>query len=240
MSDTLSPAAAPAPPAAGPARAGTPVRLTIWRYVIRCSGARVRPAAAFHAGLVAQAGHPDLRRPHSINAFLPVGDVSLDNYTAVFDRVPFWRFMMNSILITLLTVVLDCSSTACAPSPWRGCASAARGCCSGSSWRRSSCRSKRWRCPCCGGSTSCRTSTDPSAGWTPTRCSSCRHRERLLHLPVLLVTSIHPEGTRRGGQGRRRRLVHDLPQDHHAAVRSGDRHRGDPDLPTAWNHTCGR
>jgi multiple sugar transport system permease protein len=42
----------------------------------------------------------------SINAFLPVGDVSLDNYTAVFDRVPFWRFMMNSIMITVLTVVL--------------------------------------------------------------------------------------------------------------------------------------
>ncbi|TKV61228.1 carbohydrate ABC transporter permease [Nakamurella flava] len=42
----------------------------------------------------------------SIDAFLPVGDVSLDNYSAVFDRVPFWQFMMNSVLITVLTVVL--------------------------------------------------------------------------------------------------------------------------------------
>ena len=34
----------------------------------------------------------------SVKAFLPVGDISLDNYTAVFDRVPFWRFLMNSIV----------------------------------------------------------------------------------------------------------------------------------------------
>lgn len=42
----------------------------------------------------------------SIKAFLPVGDISLDNYTAVFDRVPFWRFLMNSIVISALTVIL--------------------------------------------------------------------------------------------------------------------------------------
>src|SRR6476620_8499868 len=39
-------------------------------------------------------------------AFLPVGDLSLDNYTGVFNRVPFAQFMMNSILITVVTVVL--------------------------------------------------------------------------------------------------------------------------------------
>src|SRR6478752_6288920 len=29
-------------------------------------------------------------------AFVPVGDVSLDNYAGVFDRVPFMRFLLNS------------------------------------------------------------------------------------------------------------------------------------------------
>ncbi len=42
----------------------------------------------------------------SINAFLPVGDLSLDNYLGVFDRVPFGRFLMNSILISVVTVAL--------------------------------------------------------------------------------------------------------------------------------------
>ena len=42
----------------------------------------------------------------SVKAFLPVGDISLDNYTAVFDRVPFWRMLMNSIVISALTVTL--------------------------------------------------------------------------------------------------------------------------------------
>src|SRR6478672_10884050 len=42
----------------------------------------------------------------SVKAFIPVGDISLDNYTAVFDRVPFWQFMMNSIVLSVLTVVL--------------------------------------------------------------------------------------------------------------------------------------
>jgi multiple sugar transport system permease protein len=42
----------------------------------------------------------------SARAFLPVGDVSLDNYFGVFDRVPVGRFLFNSILITVLTVGL--------------------------------------------------------------------------------------------------------------------------------------
>jgi multiple sugar transport system permease protein len=41
----------------------------------------------------------------SFNAFLPTGDLSLDNYTGVFDRVPFAQFMMNSVVITVVTVV---------------------------------------------------------------------------------------------------------------------------------------
>ena len=42
----------------------------------------------------------------SIKAFLPVGDISLDNYSGVFDRVPVARFMFNSVLVTTLIVVL--------------------------------------------------------------------------------------------------------------------------------------
>jgi multiple sugar transport system permease protein len=41
-----------------------------------------------------------------VSAFLPVGDISLDNYRGVFDRVPFWTFLTNSIIISVLTVVL--------------------------------------------------------------------------------------------------------------------------------------
>src|SRR4051812_7558078 len=41
-----------------------------------------------------------------INAFLPTGHISMDNYTAVFDRVPFLQFMFNSVLISVCTVVL--------------------------------------------------------------------------------------------------------------------------------------
>ena len=42
----------------------------------------------------------------NIKAFLPVGDISLENYSGVFGRVPFAQFMMNSVIITVVTVVL--------------------------------------------------------------------------------------------------------------------------------------
>lgn len=42
----------------------------------------------------------------SIAAFLPVGNLSLDNYGAVFDRVPAARFLVNSIGISAVTVIL--------------------------------------------------------------------------------------------------------------------------------------
>ncbi|MCX5526315.1 carbohydrate ABC transporter permease [Streptomyces bobili] len=42
----------------------------------------------------------------SLSAFLPVGALSLDNYTAMFDRVPAARFLLNSVLISSVTVVL--------------------------------------------------------------------------------------------------------------------------------------
>ena len=42
----------------------------------------------------------------NIRAFLPVGDISLNNYYDVFERVPFWRFLANSIIVTVLIVGL--------------------------------------------------------------------------------------------------------------------------------------
>ena len=40
----------------------------------------------------------------SIRAFLPVGELSLDNYFGVFERVPFAQFLINSVIITVCTV----------------------------------------------------------------------------------------------------------------------------------------
>jgi multiple sugar transport system permease protein len=42
----------------------------------------------------------------SFKAFLPVGDISLANYTGVFDTVPAGRFLLNSIVITTLIVLV--------------------------------------------------------------------------------------------------------------------------------------
>ncbi len=43
----------------------------------------------------------------SLRAFLPVGDISLDNYFNAFKRAPVGLFMVNSVAITLVTVVLS-------------------------------------------------------------------------------------------------------------------------------------
>lgn len=42
----------------------------------------------------------------SWKAFVPVGDVSLDNYIGVFDRVPVARFLANSVFVTVSIVGL--------------------------------------------------------------------------------------------------------------------------------------
>lgn len=42
----------------------------------------------------------------SPQAFLPVGDISTDNYVGVFERVPVARFILNSVLVTVLIVGL--------------------------------------------------------------------------------------------------------------------------------------
>jgi multiple sugar transport system permease protein len=61
----------------------------------------------------------------SLRAFLPVGDISLDNYSGVFERVPALQFLMNSIIVTGTTVALgvvvnSLAGFAIARMRWRG------------------------------------------------------------------------------------------------------------------------
>ncbi|MDX1522052.1 MAG: carbohydrate ABC transporter permease [Anaerolineae bacterium] len=46
-----------------------------------------------------------LRDTSSIRAFLPVGSLSFANYEAAFSRTPLARFLLNSVLISALTVI---------------------------------------------------------------------------------------------------------------------------------------
>ena len=48
-----------------------------------------------------------LQDSSSLRAFLPVGDISFDNYSAAFQRVPIARFIFNSVLVTAVTMVLS-------------------------------------------------------------------------------------------------------------------------------------
>ena len=43
----------------------------------------------------------------SLRAFLPVGDISLANYSAAFERAPVALFILNSVIVTGVTVVLS-------------------------------------------------------------------------------------------------------------------------------------
>ncbi len=47
-----------------------------------------------------------LQDTSSLRAFLPVGDISTDNYTLAFERAPVAKFIFNSILVTTTTVVI--------------------------------------------------------------------------------------------------------------------------------------
>ena len=42
----------------------------------------------------------------TIKAFLPIGDLSMDNYVGVFDRVPAAHFLLNSFIVTVGIVLL--------------------------------------------------------------------------------------------------------------------------------------
>ena len=43
----------------------------------------------------------------SFKAFLPVGNISLDNYFAAFRRAPIGQFMLNSMFVTFVTVIVS-------------------------------------------------------------------------------------------------------------------------------------
>ncbi|MYE36347.1 MAG: carbohydrate ABC transporter permease, partial [Rhodobacteraceae bacterium] len=47
----------------------------------------------------------------SLRAFLPVGDISFNNYASAFDRAPIFFFIFNSVMITGITIV--CSLFLC-------------------------------------------------------------------------------------------------------------------------------
>ncbi len=48
-----------------------------------------------------------LQDSNSLRAFLPVGDISFDNYRAAFERVPIGHFVFNSLMVTGVTMVLS-------------------------------------------------------------------------------------------------------------------------------------
>ena len=66
-----------------------------------------------------------LRDSSSMRAFLPVGDLSFDNYVGAFERVPMIRFVSNSLFVTGTTVVLalvvnSMAAYSFAIIPWKG------------------------------------------------------------------------------------------------------------------------
>ena len=48
-----------------------------------------------------------LQDASSLRAFLPVGDISFDNYRNAFQRVPIGHFIFNSVMVTAITMVLS-------------------------------------------------------------------------------------------------------------------------------------
>lgn len=47
-----------------------------------------------------------LNDTNSLRAFLPIGDISFQNYTDAFDRAPIGTFVLNSVIVTGITVLL--------------------------------------------------------------------------------------------------------------------------------------
>lgn len=77
----------------------------ILRYLVLCAIAAIFIFPLVF--MVMSSLKPDaqlLRDTASIRAFLPVGDISLDNYAAAFERAPVALFIFNSILVTGITV----------------------------------------------------------------------------------------------------------------------------------------
>jgi multiple sugar transport system permease protein len=80
----------------------------IWRYALLVLGAVIFIGPLLF--MVMSSLKPDpqlLADTSSLRAFLPVGDISLSNYFAAFQRAPVATFIFNSVLVTGLTVVFS-------------------------------------------------------------------------------------------------------------------------------------
>jgi multiple sugar transport system permease protein len=103
---TIANNTAPAAPTRADTNQSSAARTT-WRYVVR-----IILAVFFAFPLIfmfVSSFKPDdqiFADLSSLKAFLPVGDISLDNYTGVFQTVPAARFLINSVVITAVTVLL--------------------------------------------------------------------------------------------------------------------------------------
>ena len=79
-----------------------------WRYALLVLGAVIFIGPLLF--MVMSSLKPDaqlLADTSSLRAFLPVGDISLSNYVAAFQRAPVATFIFNSVFVTALTVVLS-------------------------------------------------------------------------------------------------------------------------------------
>jgi multiple sugar transport system permease protein len=79
----------------------------VWSYSIRIIFAIIFAFPLLF--MVVSAFKPDqqiFQDLESIRAFLPVGDISLDNFYAVFERVPAGTFLKNSIIVSAATVII--------------------------------------------------------------------------------------------------------------------------------------
>ena len=78
-----------------------------WRYALLVLGAAIFIGPLLFMVMSSLKPDPQLLADTSnLRAFLPVGDVSLDNYWAAFRRAPVATFIFNSVLVTGLTVIL--------------------------------------------------------------------------------------------------------------------------------------
>lgn len=79
-----------------------------WRYALLVIGAVIFIGPLLF--MVMSSLKPDpqlLADTSSLRAFLPVGDISLENYVGAFRRAPVATFIFNSVLVTGVTVILS-------------------------------------------------------------------------------------------------------------------------------------
>ena len=169
----------------------------------------------------------------SIRAFLPVGDLSLDNYAGISERVPFVRFLINSVIITVCTVafgliVNSMAAFALSRIQFRGQkiilgvilatldrAVRDHGAAAAVVGEQAAVLRLRQR-------------LHPGLAGLLPGADRAVHRQRLLDLPLLPVLRLHPEVAGRGGNRRRGGVVQDLLERDHAAIGTSHRDGGNP------------